>query len=41
MMQRQIINALATKILAGELHKGDVVRVEAKDGALAYHKKKN
>ncbi|MGH7492584.1 MAG: ATP-dependent chaperone ClpB [bacterium] len=38
MMQRQIINELSTKMLAGELNKGDGIRIDAKEGALQYKK---
>ena len=40
MMQRQIINELSTKILAGELSKGEVIRIDAKDDRLVYKKVK-
>jgi ATP-dependent Clp protease ATP-binding subunit ClpB len=40
LMQRQIINELATKILAGELAKGDTVRIDAQEGKLVYAKNK-
>ena len=40
LMQRQIINALATKILAGELAKGDTVRIDTQEGKLVYAKNK-
>ncbi len=38
LMQRQIINELATRILGGELVKGDKLRIAAKDGKLVYEK---
>jgi len=37
-MQRQIINELSTRILAGELAKGDSVLIDARDGELRYEK---
>jgi ATP-dependent Clp protease ATP-binding subunit ClpB len=40
MMQRQIINELSTRILAGELNKGDVIRIDAKEGALQYENRR-
>ncbi|MDZ7266670.1 MAG: ATP-dependent chaperone ClpB [candidate division KSB1 bacterium] len=40
LMQRQIINALATRILSGELAKGDKLRIDAKDNKLIYEKVK-
>ncbi len=41
MMQRQILNELSTKILANELNKGDVIRIDAKQGGLIYKKVSN
>ncbi len=38
LMQRHIINELATRILGGELAKGDKLRIGAKDGKLVYEK---
>ena len=38
LMQRMIINELATRILAGELSKGDAVRIDAAGGQLVYSK---
>ncbi len=40
LMQRQIINELATRILAGELAKGDKLGINAQDGRLLYEKMK-
>jgi len=40
LMQRQIINELATRILGGELAKGDKLRLDAKDGRLVYERVK-
>jgi len=40
LMQRQIINELATRILAGELAQGDELRINAQDGRLLYEKMK-
>ncbi len=38
LIQREIINALATRILAGEFHKGDFIRIDVEDGRLAFTK---
>ena len=35
LLQRELENPLAVKLLAGELHEGDTVRVDVTDGALA------
>ncbi|MCL4709124.1 ATP-dependent chaperone ClpB [bacterium] len=40
LMQRHIINELATRILGGELAQGDKLRIEAKDGKLVYERVK-
>ncbi len=40
LMQRHVINELSTKILAGELAKGDAVRIDAQEGRLVYAKNK-
>ncbi|NUM78811.1 AAA family ATPase, partial [candidate division KSB1 bacterium] len=40
LMQRQIINELATRILGGELAKGDKLRLDARNGMLVYEKLK-
>ncbi|MFQ5706587.1 MAG: ATP-dependent chaperone ClpB [bacterium] len=37
-MQRQIINQMATMILAGELKKGDRIRIDARDEKLLFEK---
>ncbi|MFQ5824477.1 MAG: ATP-dependent chaperone ClpB [bacterium] len=37
-MQRQIVNEIATKILAGEFVKGDFIQIDAKDGQLHFEK---
>jgi ATP-dependent Clp protease ATP-binding subunit ClpA len=34
LLQRELENPLAVKLLAGELHDGDSVRVDVKDGSL-------
>ena len=39
LLQRQILNELAAKILKGELTKGDVVKIDAKDDELRFVKK--
>ncbi|MFQ6115706.1 MAG: AAA family ATPase, partial [bacterium] len=40
-MQRQIVNEIATKILAGEFDQGDVVQIDARDGQLEFVKTKH
>lgn len=40
LMQRQIINELATRILGGELAKGDKLRIDSSNGVLVYEKVK-
>ncbi|MFQ5640449.1 MAG: ATP-dependent chaperone ClpB [bacterium] len=40
LMQRQIVNEFATRILAGELEKGDFVRIDAKKKLLQFEKVK-
>ena len=39
LLQRQILNEFAAKILKGELAKGDVVKIDAKDKKLSFVKK--
>ena len=38
LLQRQILNEFAAKILKGELAKGDVVKIDAKNGVLQFEK---
>ncbi|NUM75100.1 AAA family ATPase, partial [candidate division KSB1 bacterium] len=40
LMQRQIINELATRILGGELAQGDKLRIDSSNGVLVYEKLK-
>jgi ATP-dependent Clp protease ATP-binding subunit ClpB len=37
-IQKQLVDRLALKLLEGEFHEGDVVRVEAADGELRFSK---
>ncbi len=36
LLQRQILNEFAAKILKGEIAKGDVIRIDAKNGVLQF-----
>ena len=38
LLQRQILNEFAARILKGELAKGDVVKIDAKNGVLQFEK---
>lgn len=40
LMQRQIINELATRILGGELAQGEKLRIDSSNGVLVYEKLK-
>ena len=37
-LQRQIVNEISTRILASEIEKGDLIRIDAKDGKLTFEK---
>jgi len=36
LMQQQILNEFAAKILRGEIAKGDIIRIDAKNGVLQF-----
>ena len=39
-IQKQLVDKLALKLLEGEFREGDVVRVDAKEGELAFRARK-